>query len=208
MDTRAYPDIGDFYSDVARVYREEISDLAAAGCRFIQIDEVDLALSFATRRCAIRRAISARTRTMPRTYARVLNETVAQVPSDMVVSMHLCRGNFAGAWVAEGGYDPIAELLFNGINIDVYYLEYDSARAGGFEPLRFLPKGKIAVLGIMTTKDRRLEGKDGVQAPHRRGRQMCAARAVGAQPAMRLLEWHRRQHHDDRGGGRQAAAPG
>ena len=78
----------------------------------------------------------------------------------MVVSMHLCRGNFAGAWVAEGGYDPIAELLFNGINIDVYYLEYDSARAGGFEPLRFLPKGKIAVLGIMTTKDRKLESKD------------------------------------------------
>jgi 5-methyltetrahydropteroyltriglutamate--homocysteine methyltransferase len=82
------------------------------------------------------------------------------VPRDMVVSMHLCRGNFAGAWVAEGGYDPIAELLFNGINVDVYYLEYDSARAGGFEPLRFLPKGKIAVLGIMTTKDRKLESKD------------------------------------------------
>jgi 5-methyltetrahydropteroyltriglutamate--homocysteine methyltransferase len=90
----------------------------------------------------------------------VLNDTVAEAPVDMVVSMHLCRGNFAGAWVAEGGYDPIAELLFNGINVDVYYLEYDSARAGGFEPLRFMPKGKIAVLGIMTTKDRKLESKD------------------------------------------------
>ena len=74
--------------------------------------------------------------------------------------MHLCRGNFAGAWVAQGGYDPIAELLFNGIDVDVYYLEYDSERAGGFEPLRFLPKGKMAVLGLMTTKSKQLESKD------------------------------------------------
>jgi 5-methyltetrahydropteroyltriglutamate--homocysteine methyltransferase len=77
--------------------------------------------------------------------------------------MHLCRGNFGGAWVAEGGYDPIAELLFNVINIDVYYLEYDSARAGGFEPLRFLPKGKIAVLGLVTTKDRELESAEALK---------------------------------------------
>ncbi len=160
VDTRAYPDIGDFYSDVARVYREEISDLAAAGCRFIQIDEVNLAYLCDPALREQARNFGEDPDELPRTYAKVLNETVAQVPSDMVVSMHLCRGNFAGAWVAEGGYDPIAELLFNGINIDVYYLEYDSARAGGFEPLRFLPKGKIGVLGIMTTKDRRLEGKD------------------------------------------------
>ena len=97
---------------------------------------------------------------MPRTYAKLLNATIKDRPRDMTACMHLCRGNFAGAWVADGGYEPIAELIFNEINMDGYFLEYDSARAGGFEPLRFMPKGKIAVLGIMTTKDRRLESKD------------------------------------------------
>jgi 5-methyltetrahydropteroyltriglutamate--homocysteine methyltransferase len=160
VDEKAYPDINQFYSDVARVYREEIRDLAAAGCRFIQIDEVNLAYLCDPALRDQARNFGENPDELPKTYARVLNESVAEVPRDMTVSMHLCRGNFAGAWVAEGGYDPIAELLFNGINIDVYYLEYDSARAGGFEPLRFLPKGKIAVLGIMTTKDKKLESKD------------------------------------------------
>jgi 5-methyltetrahydropteroyltriglutamate--homocysteine methyltransferase len=160
VDERAYPDIRDFYADVARVYREEIKDLATAGCRFIQIDEVNLAYLCDPALRDQARNFGEDPDELPKTYAKVLNDTVAGVPADMVVSMHLCRGNFAGAWVAEGGYDPIAELLFNGINVDVYYLEYDSARAGGFEPLRFMPKGKIAVLGIMTTKDRKLETKD------------------------------------------------
>jgi 5-methyltetrahydropteroyltriglutamate--homocysteine methyltransferase len=160
VDKNAYPDINDFYTDVARVYREEIRDLADAGCRFIQIDEVNLAyLCDPALRNEVRQ-FGEDPEQLPKTYAKVLNESVAGVPKDMVVSMHLCRGNFGGAWVAEGGYDPIAELLFNGIDIDVYYLEYDSERAGGFEPLRFLPKGKIAVLGIMTTKNRALESKD------------------------------------------------
>ena len=98
--------------------------------------------------------------TLLKTYARLLNDTIAGRPADMVVCMHLCRGNFAGAWVAEGGYDPIAELLFNEIEIDGYFLEYDLPRAGDFAPLRFLPKGKIAVLGLVTTKSSTLETKD------------------------------------------------
>jgi 5-methyltetrahydropteroyltriglutamate--homocysteine methyltransferase len=97
---------------------------------------------------------------LPRTYAKLLNDTIAGRPGDMTVCMHLCRGNFAGAWVAEGGYEPIAELLFNAIDVDGYFLEYDSERAGGFEPLRFLPKGKTAVLGLVTTKSPQLESKD------------------------------------------------
>ena len=97
---------------------------------------------------------------LPAIYARLLNEAIAGRPKDMVVAMHLCRGNFAGAWVAEGGYEPVADLLFNRIEVDAYFLEYDSPRAGGFEPLRFLPKGKTAVLGLVTTKARRLESKD------------------------------------------------
>ena len=124
----------------------------------------------------------------------------------MTVCMHLCRGNYAGAWVAEGGYEPVAELLFNEINVDGYFLEYDSERAGGFEPLRFLPKGKIAVLGLVTTKSPQLESKDDAEAPHRRGGALRAARAARAQPAMRLRERHRRQHHDDRAADGEAAA--
>ena len=160
VDAKAYPDITKFYDDVAKVYREEIKDLADAGCRYIQIDEVNLAYLCDPALRAQAKSFGEDPDELPKTYAKILNETVKDAPKDMVTSMHLCRGNFAGAWVAEGGYDPIAELLFNGINIDVYYLEYDSVRAGGFEPLRFLPKGKIAVLGLMTTKSRELETAD------------------------------------------------
>jgi 5-methyltetrahydropteroyltriglutamate--homocysteine methyltransferase len=97
---------------------------------------------------------------LPATYARLINAAIAGRPSDMVVCMHLCRGNFAGAWIAEGGYEPIAELLFNAIGVDGYFLEYDSPRAGDFSPLRFLPKGKTAVLGLVTTKSPQMETKD------------------------------------------------
>jgi 5-methyltetrahydropteroyltriglutamate--homocysteine methyltransferase len=160
IDAEAYPDMARFYADLARLYREEIADLARAGCRYLQIDEVNLAYLCDP---ALRRQVAnigEDPATLPKTYARLLNDTIAGKPSDMTVCMHLCRGNFAGAWVAEGGYEPIAELLFNAIDVDGYFLEYDSARAGGFEPLRFLPKGKIAVLGLVTTKSPQLESKD------------------------------------------------
>ena len=97
---------------------------------------------------------------LPQTYADLLNASIATRPKDMVVAMHLCRGNFEGAWVAEGGYEPVAEILFNEIDVTGYFLEYDTARAGGFEPLRFLPKGKTAVLGLVTSKSGTLESKD------------------------------------------------
>ena len=97
---------------------------------------------------------------LPKTYAKLINASIAGKPADMTVCMHLCRGNFAGAWIAEGGYEPVAELLFNEIGVDGYFLEYDSDRAGGFAPLRFLPKGKTAVLGLVTTKSPKMETKD------------------------------------------------
>lgn len=160
IDAKAYPDIGAFYDDLARLYREEIADLAQAGCRYLQIDEVNLAYL-----CDddLRRQVAnigEDPGTLPKTYAKLLNDTIKDRPKDLTVCMHLCRGNFAGAWVAEGGYEPIADLLFNEIGVDGYFLEYDSARAGGFEPLRFLPKGKTAVLGLVTTKSGQLESKD------------------------------------------------
>src|SRR5882724_5699001 len=160
IDSDAYPDIAAFYTDLAQVYAQEIGDLAAAGCRYLQLDEVNLAyLCDPVLRAQVSN-IGEDPASLPRTYAKLLNDTIAGRPADMTVCMHLCRGNFAGAWVAEGGYEPIAELLFNDINVDGYFLEYDSERAGGFEPLRFLPKGKIAVLGLVTTKSPQLESKD------------------------------------------------
>ncbi|MGZ3306909.1 MAG: 5-methyltetrahydropteroyltriglutamate--homocysteine S-methyltransferase [Xanthobacteraceae bacterium] len=159
IDAGTYPDIAEFYDDLSRLYREEIRDLAQAGCRYLQIDEVNLAyLCDAELRKQVAN-IGEDPATLPQTYAKLLNDTIRDRPRDMAVCMHLCRGNFAGAWVAEGSYEPIAELIFNEINVDGYFLEYDSTRAGGFEPLRFLPKGKVAVLGLVTTKSGELESK-------------------------------------------------
>ena len=160
IDRHAYPDIEEFYADLARVYREEIADLAAAGCRYLQIDEVNFAYLCDPALRAQVRNIGEEPETLPKTYARLINQAIAGRPADMVVCLHLCRGNFAGAWVAEGGYDPVAEILFNDIAVDGYFLEYDSPRSGSFAPLRFLPKGKIAVLGLVTTKSPQLETKD------------------------------------------------
>jgi 5-methyltetrahydropteroyltriglutamate--homocysteine methyltransferase len=160
IDPKAYPDMEKFYADLAGVYREEIADLAAAGCRYLQIDEVNFAYLCDPALRAQVRNIGEEPDTLPKTYAKLLNEAIAGRPADMVVCLHLCRGNFAGAWVAEGGYDPVAEILFNDIAVDGYFLEYDSPRAGSFTPLRFLPKNKVAVLGLVTTKSPQLETKD------------------------------------------------
>ena len=160
IDAKAYPQMDAFYGDLARIYQEEISDLAAAGCRYIQIDEVNLAYLCDPELRKHVSAIGEDPATLPQTYARLINDAIATRPKDMTVCMHLCRGNFAGHWVAEGGYEPVAEVLFNQMHIDGYFLEYDSERAGGFEPLRFLPKGKVAVLGLVTTKSPVMETKD------------------------------------------------
>jgi len=160
IDAKAYPEMDAFYDDLAAVYCAEIRDLAAAGCRYLQIDEVNLAYLCDPELRRQVANIGEDPQTLPKTYARLLNAAIRDKPADMTVCMHLCRGNFAGAWIAEGGYEPIAELLFNEIGVDGYFLEYDSDRAGSFAPLRFLPKGKIAVLGLVTTKSPKLESKD------------------------------------------------
>ncbi len=160
IDRQAYPDMAQFYADVARVYAEEVRDLAQAGCRYLQIDEVDFAYLCDPKFRAEVRNMGEDPATLPQTYAHLINDSIATRPKDMTVCIHLCRGNFEGAWLAEGGYDPVAEVLFNSINVTGYFLEYDSARAGGFAPLRFVPKGKVAVLGLVTTKRGALESKD------------------------------------------------
>jgi len=163
IDKTAYPTIEEFYTDLARVYREEIADLAAAGCRYLQIDETNLAYLCDPALRDHARSLGEDPDQLLHTYAKLLNDVVAGKPDDMVVCMHLCRGNYGGAWVAEGGYEPVAEVLLSQINMDGYFLEYDSDRAGGFEPLRFLPKGKTVVLGLITTKNGALESKDAIK---------------------------------------------
>jgi 5-methyltetrahydropteroyltriglutamate--homocysteine methyltransferase len=163
IDKVAYPTIEEFYADLARVYREEIADLAAEGCRYLQIDETNLAYLCDPALREHARSLGEDPDTLLRTYARLLNDVMSGKPDDMVICIHLCRGNYGGAWVAEGGYEPVAEVLLSEINADGYFMEYDSDRAGGFEPLRFLPKGKTAVLGLITTKNGALETKDTIK---------------------------------------------
>jgi 5-methyltetrahydropteroyltriglutamate--homocysteine methyltransferase len=160
VDANAYPDMQEFYADLSRVYAEEIADLAAAGCRYLQIDETNFAYLCDPAMRKEAQNIGENPDELPKTYAKIINDALSSAPADMVKAIHLCRGNFEGAWVAEGGYEPVAHVLFNDINVDAYFLEYDSERAGDFRPLRHVPKGKTVVLGLVTTKSGKLESKD------------------------------------------------
>ena len=159
ISARAYPDMDGFYADVARVYQEEIAELAAAGCRYLQVDDVNFAYICDPRVAAQVRAMGEEPERLPHTYAGLINAAIAHRPADMIVGLHVCRGNAPSGWT-EGSYEAVADILFNEIDAAAYFLEYDSPRAGGFEPLRFLPKGKIAVLGLVSTKTTQLEDKD------------------------------------------------
>ena len=161
IDRAANPDIEEFFADLARLYAAEIADLAAAGCRYLQIDETNLAyLCDETLRAETRAYLGEEPTALARRYARLINEAIAARPADMAVCLHLCRGNNQSAWVAEGGYGPVADILFNEIAVDGYFLEFDSPRAGDFSPLRLVPRGKTVVLGLVTTKRPDLERKD------------------------------------------------
>jgi methionine synthase II (cobalamin-independent) len=158
-----YPSMDDFYRDLGQTYRKAVGAFANAGCRYLQLDEVNLAYLCDPK---VREQVRSRGEDpdrLPTAYASMLNSAVSDLPADMTVAMHLCRGNFRSTFVASGGYDPIAELLFNTIKVHGYFMEYDSERAGGFEPLRFLPKGKTVVLGLVTSKTGQLESKDAIK---------------------------------------------
>jgi 5-methyltetrahydropteroyltriglutamate--homocysteine methyltransferase len=159
----AYPDMEEFFEDIAAAYRAEIAALGAAGCTYLQLDDTNLAYL-----CDPKMREGARQRgdnpgELPRRYARLINASIARRPAGMRICTHLCRGNFRSAWVAEGGYEPVAEVLFNELDVDGYFLEYDDERSGDFKPLRFLPKGKTMVLGLVTTKIGELESKDAIK---------------------------------------------
>jgi 5-methyltetrahydropteroyltriglutamate--homocysteine methyltransferase len=158
-----YPDMEDFYADLGRTYAKAVRAFADQGCRYLQLDEVNLAYLCDPK---LRAQVSERGEDpaqLPAAYARLINGAIADIPPDMTIAMHLCRGNFQSTFVASGGYEPVAEVLFNAINVHGYFMEYDSDRAGGFEPLRFVPKGKTVVLGLVTSKSGRLESKDEIR---------------------------------------------
>ena len=160
VSQEVYPDMEEFYHDLGLAYAGAVQAFAAAGCRYLQLDETNLAYLCDSEQ---RENLAARgddPDRLPGIYACMLNTAIEYRPPDMVITMHLCRGNFRSSWIAQGGYEPIAELLFNGIGVNGYFMEFDTERAGGFEPLRFLPKGKTVVLGLVTSKSGQLESKD------------------------------------------------
>ena len=160
VDKTVYPDMGEFFADLARVFREEIAQLAEAGCTYLEIDDVNFAYLCDPKMREGAKKLGEDPDRLPALYASLINECIKARPANMSVCTHLCRGNFASAWVAEGGYDPVAEVLFNELNVDGYFLEFDTPRAGNFAPLRFLPKGKKLILGLVTSKTGALEKPD------------------------------------------------
>ena len=163
ISREAYPDLEQFYADVAAGYADELQSLGDAGCTYVRFDDTNLAYL-----CDETMREGARQRgddpnELPRRYARLINAAIARRPKSMTVCVHLCRGNFRSAWAAEGGYEPVAEVLFNELAVDGYFLEYDDARSGDFAPLRFVPKNKTVVLGLVSTKLDALEKKDDIK---------------------------------------------
>jgi len=161
IDAVAYPEMEAFWHDLAEVYAKEIAGLAGLGCTYLQLDDTSLAYLNDPAQRAYVDSIGGDGSTQHLTNIRLINQALADKPSGMTVCTHMCRGNFRSSWMAEGGYDHVAEALFGELKVDGFFLEYDDARSGGFAPLRFVPRGpKKIVLGLITTKRAALEDKD------------------------------------------------
>ncbi|MGH8219671.1 MAG: 5-methyltetrahydropteroyltriglutamate--homocysteine S-methyltransferase [Steroidobacteraceae bacterium] len=164
IDAAAYPDLEEFFSDLARVYASEIRDFGDAGCNYLQLDDTNFAYLCDL---GVREQVRSRHGMDPddlvRLYARLINDSIKDRPATMKVMLHVCRGNFRSAWAAEGGYEPVADVLFNRVDVDGYFLEFDDERSGDFAPLRHLPKGKIATLGLITSKRGAMEDPEAVR---------------------------------------------
>ena len=157
----AYPELDPvFYDDVAKAYGDELQSLADAGCTYVQMDDTNMAYLCDERMRAAARARGDDPNELPHRYAWFINKVVARKPKGMTLAMHLCRGNFKSTFAAQGNYEPVAEALLAEMNLDAYFMEYDDERSGDFRPLRFLKKGKVVVLGLVTTKFGQLEKKE------------------------------------------------
>ena len=163
FEPSVYPDREAFFADLAAIYKAEIAELAKEGCRYLQLDDTALPCNCDPNS---RKDVVARGENpdeLTERYARLFNDAIADKPAEMAVAIHLCRGNLKGAWMAEGGYEPVAKTLFNRLNADIYCIEYDTPRAGDFSPLRYVPKGKSVILGLVSTKTPQLENKDALK---------------------------------------------
>jgi 5-methyltetrahydropteroyltriglutamate--homocysteine methyltransferase len=150
----------EFWSDLVSAYREEVRRLGELGCTYLQFDDTSLAYLNDPKQREYMRGIGGDAEHQHEAYIRHINEALADRPDGMSVTTHMCRGNFRSSWVAEGGYDFVAEALFNELDVDGFFMEWDDARSGGFEPLRFVPKGKVVVLGLVTSKRGELEDRE------------------------------------------------
>jgi 5-methyltetrahydropteroyltriglutamate--homocysteine methyltransferase len=165
IDKGVYRDLAELRDDIIDAYRKELRALADAGCRYIQLDEVPIALYCDSQYAEHRKASGIDVdKVLFDIFPKLINEALSDHPASLHVAMHLCRGNNQSGWLTQGGYDPVAEMLFNQINVDSYFLEYDTTRAGTFEPLRFVPKNKAVVLGIVSSKLPRVESKNELKA--------------------------------------------
>ena len=163
IDKSIYPNLDTFFADLGQAYRKAVRAFADAGCRYIQLDEVFIAMLCDPKYCQQMRDRGDDPDYLGGVYADLINEAMSDIPADMTVTMHLCRGNYKSTFMGSGGYDAMQEVLFDRIKVHGYFMEYDSARAGGFEPLRRLKKGRLAVLGLVTTKTGTLESKDAIK---------------------------------------------
>jgi 5-methyltetrahydropteroyltriglutamate--homocysteine methyltransferase len=163
ISTDAYPDLDDFFDDMGQTYRKAVTAFYDAGCRYLQIDDTSWGWLCSAEEMSKVRAQGEDPANLADAYARSVNVALADKPRDLVVTMHVCRGNYRSHWFVQGGYEPVADRLFGDVEVDGFFLEYDSERAGGFEPLRFLPKGKLAVLGLITSKSGALEKRDDIK---------------------------------------------
>src|SRR5688500_596493 len=159
ISAKAYPSLDEFWADAAKAYRAAIAAFAAAGCTYLQLDDVAFAYLCDPKVRETCRRNGDDPDVLPLTYAETIRKAIEGRPAGMTITMHTCRGNFKSAWVAEGGYEPVAEAMFSS-GVDAFFMEFDSARAGGFGPLRYLPKGKKVVLGLVSSKVGSLEEKD------------------------------------------------
>lgn len=157
IDINSYPDMDQFFEDLAAAYKQEIDHLYKSGLRYLQLDDTNLAYLCDPKMRAAATERGEDPNELPNTYANLINSVIDNRPDDLTVGIHLCRGNYRSTWFAEGGYEPVAEILFNKINVDAYFLEYDDERSGDFAPLRFVPNHKKVVLGIISSKIKTLE---------------------------------------------------
>ena len=164
ISKQVYPDLDVFYEDLGKTYRKAVKAFYDAGCRYLQFDDTVWAYLCSQDELKKARERGDNPDGLQQIYARIINYAIAERPADLVITTHVCRGNFRSTWISSGGYEPVAQTMLAGTNYDGYFLEYDSDRAGGFEPLRYLPKGnKVVVVGVITSKSGALEKKDDIK---------------------------------------------